>query len=772
MTIFEKFMWGLERSLVYGLIGKSSEAIFSDYAVKAWNGEIPHVGLSKEIRKEEKSWISTQNLIELENVFKTSGSTLQKVAIIGISGSGRTTLAKQYAIDYEEKMKEQPARIRTVFFADMRDEDTFSRAYRKLAEALEVKAPLTASEETIIKKVNKKLKRRPHWLFVVDNVNVENYEKLQKFLPNNGEGQILIVTSDNLGGVKSFDIQSNTLTTQEALEIFNRNLGKNHWAYEQADSSKCDLAKELFYLPLAIKQAAIHLKDTQRNNSFETAIRSYIVKLKEIVGISAEVPLCSIDDLTRIIKAVHSLSVEECEQRQSESKTLLSILSFLNPCFIDHSILQSYFEKHANDASLFNDALNLLSRYSLIARVGKNGWEVHSSLQDLLAEKAIKEGIELPEALENLLVVLKDNFELDMRSASGLNKPKAIENQVETLLEQAKKYNIQEKLKPCFVHLYNVLGNHYLQSNNFFEACQAFEKSLKLVNVQITDTTADQICENLKAHKELPALCAQALHYLGKVYFHTQGLDQAKKYFQKAIEIQKIIRAKPDAYDTPNRFDFLIFQRQGIGWALLEGDKKDLLDAEELYLNLFKQNPCIPAGQSDPFNERYCNIQLSRVYLKLAQQEADKVKKEEYYEKARKRIETGGEEKGVSFQGAIHIKDQSDSQHVKKGEMYLVLGELYLDENCPFRDLKKAQGYFKEAARLSKTDLMIGAKSEYYLASLYLEKGFSNQGWDALTEAIQLFNKIGGKGLTRRHPKFLEEAEKIKTRETFKMLSL
>nr|WP_166155403.1 tetratricopeptide repeat protein [Neochlamydia sp. AcF84]NGY94895.1 hypothetical protein [Neochlamydia sp. AcF84] len=715
-----------------------------------------HVVLSDEILSQQESWIPTHNLIKLKDSFKEVESNIQKVAIIGIAGSGRTTLAKQYAIHYEQEMRRQPDKLRTLFFADMKNEETFLHAYRKLAEDLGIHVPLAAQEEAIIEQINHRLKRRPDWLFVIDNVNAKSYERLQKFFPNNKKGGILLVTEEKLEGVKLFDLQNNPINMQEAVEILNFNLGNDHWALKKANNSKRELVDQLFYLPLAIKQAAIYLKDAQQDNSFDTLIESYIKRLKAIRGISQRASLRSIE-ATQIIKAVHSLNIEECEKKQSESTVLLSILPFLNPFFIERSLLELWFENHASNSSLFNPILDLLESYSLISIDGKNGWEIHSSLQELLIEKAERQGIKPSETLKELLIFLKNNFKLDMRFSDGLNKTKAIENQLETLLKHAEKYDLKEELKPCFVHLYNVLGNYYLQSNNFFEARQAFKKSLELVKVQINRTTAEQICNNLKAHKELPALCAQALHYLGKVYFHTQRLDQAKKYFQEAIDIQEIIAARRDVYENPNPFDFIVFQRQGKGWALLEGDKDDLLQAEKLYLNLFKQNPCMPAGQRDLFNERYCNIQLSRVYLKLAQQESNKEKKEEYYIKARERLEIGGIEKGVPFQGTIQMMQQ----YVRSGEICLMLGELYLDKDCPFMDLKKAQEYFEKASQLSETDIVIGAKSKYYLARLYLEKGLSQQALEAITESIQLFNKVEGNGLTRIPPKSLHEAEKL-----------
>ncbi|KIC74053.1 hypothetical protein DB42_BM00020 [Neochlamydia sp. EPS4] len=761
MTSFEKQQLFIRTSCGI-LVLYVLRPLITDYVKRALKKETVHVGLSDEILSQQGTWIQTKNLDKLEELFKEPESTRQKVAIVGMAGSGRTTLAKRYAIHYEKKMKEQPDRIRTVFFADMRDEDTFLRAYRKLAEDLGVHVPLAAQEEDIIKKVNNKLARRPYWLFVVDNVDAKSYEKLQKFFPNNKKGEILLVAKEKLEGAVSFDIQDNTLSMEEALQIFNHNLGKDHWAVEKANNSKRELADELFYLPLAIKQAAIYLKEAPQDNSFDALIESYIKGLKERAGIDEKFSLRSINlnNAIMVIKVVHSLSVEKCEREQSESKTLLSIIPFLNPYFIDRSILRLwFFDKHANNASLFNTILDLLEKYSLIAVDGKKGWEVHPSLQELLIEKAEKQGINPSETLKEILIFLKNNFKLDMRFADGLNKTKALENQLETLLKYAEKYELQEELKPCFVHLYNVLGNYYLQSNNYFEARQAFKKSLELVKVQIDHTTAEQICDNLKAHKELPALCAQALHYLGKVYFHTQGLDQAKNYFQKAIDIQEVITTRRDVYDNPNPFDFIVFQRQGKGWALLEGDKDDLLQAEKLYLHLFMQNPCMPAGQRDLFNERYCNVQLSRVYLKLAQhKDFNEEEKKEYYNKARQRLEIGGIENGKPFQGAIQMMQD----YLRSGEICLMLGELYLDKDCPFGDLEKAQDYFEKASQLSKTDLMIGAKSKYYLARLYLEKGFSHQAFKAINESIQLFNKVGGKGLTRIHPKGFYEAEKIK----------
>jgi tetratricopeptide (TPR) repeat protein len=752
--------WKLVKWAGGTLVGAAASPFFVSYFQNMQlylKKDISYVYLSDKISLHKEDWIHTKNLTALKDTFKAQESSNQKVALIGASGSGKTTLAKQFVQQYEQESRAQSDTIITVFFGDMLDYNTFLNTYRKFAEDLGIKLHSNASNQEIINEVNKKLRKRPNWLFVVDNVDSRDYEKLQIFFPKSKKGKILLISQEKLKGLMSFDMQINTLSKEEALRIFNINLGKDHWAYKQASNSKRELAYQLCYLPLAIKQAAIYLKNAEQVSSFDVLINSYIDQIKSLMKVPQADPL-HIYDPGQILKAIYSVNIKECNIKQSNCDHIFSIVPFLNPHFIDESLLKLWFQRQGAKMEFLGPILDLLESYSLITLDGDNGWEMHSSFQELLIEKAKKEQKDPAQILKEVLIFFKDTYKLDMRFAKGLNKTQAIENQLGTLLKHAEKYNSLEEFKHYFVHLYNVLGNYHLQSNNFFEARQAFEKSLELVGVQITSMTAEQICENLNKQGEIPALCSQAIHYLGKVYFQTRELDQAKKYFQKAIDIQKIIAANPHVYKNANPFDFLIFQRQGIGWALLEGDKDDLLQAEKLYLSLFKQNPCMPAGQRDVFNERYCNIQLSRVYLKLAQTESNEEEKKKYYNKARERLETGGIENGMPFQGATQMKQQ----YTRSGEICLILGELYLDRDCPFRDLDRAQKCFKEAPEISKTDLMIGAKSKYYLAKLYLEKGLINQAYNAIIESIQLFKKIGGKGLTRIVPQAFYEAERLK----------
>jgi hypothetical protein len=800
------------------------KAQLTDYFNKHFNkwfkDGIKHIDFSNKISSFKEQWIRTDNITELDNVFKMQESTIQTMALIGIPGSGKTTLAKQYALNYEKEKKDQPEGIRTVFYGDMRDYENFIYSYKKFAEDLGVEVSAEASKKEIISEVNKKLVKRPDWLFIIDNVNPEKYKLLQEFFPKKPpedglirlpawtedveafckkslKGKILLVAQEDIDGVGSFNMQANLISEDEALKIFNLTLGKEHWAFNQASTSKRKLLRQLSYLPLAIKQAAIHFKYTKSSNSFDDLVDSYLRQIKRLIKKFEEDhgKLVDVDaskkmqnkltslsflirsfinksqgpigiekvDLTQVeadnlLKAIYSLNIQECKQAQHESEFLFSIIPFLNPYFIHESLLRLWFEKERK-SKLFESVINLLENHSLINRVGQEGWEVHSSMQKNLIEEAYKRGENDKEVFKEFILFLEKNYKLDMRFVDSYNPKRGLVNQIEPLWRLAEKHSLQDELKYCFVHLYNVVGNYHLQSNNLLEAQEAFKKSLEFAGVQSENDTVENICKLAEKHKKLPALCAQAIHYLGKFYFHKQDLTQADNHFSKAFAIQKEVSSKSALYDNPNPFDIITFQRQGIGWLLLKGKKEDLLKAKDLYLKLFDEK----TGQErDKYNEWYCNLQLCRVYHKLAQATSDKEEKETYYNNAQERLEKGGSRDGIVFEGALEMFKKD---HIKTGEIFLILGKLCLDNNCPFANAEDAKKYFKrafEAASNSlKNDWRICGKSKYYLAKLYLKENSLEQALIALNESIYYYNKLG-KGLTRIPPKEAQEAKQLK----------
>ncbi|MBS4165419.1 Uncharacterized protein NEOC65_000479 [Neochlamydia sp. AcF65] len=802
----------------------------TNYYNKWYEGEIKHIDFSNKISSFKEQWIHTDNITELDNVFKMQKSTIQQMALIGITGSGKTTLAKQYALYYEQEKKDQPEGIRTVFYGDMRDDEIFEYSYKKFAEDLGVEVSANAPIKEIISEVNKKLVMRPDWLFIVDNLDPKEYEKLQAFLPKRPEersdfypkwpedleafckdslkGKILLVAQEGIDGVESFNMQSHLISEDEALKIFNLTLGKKHWAFNQASTSKRKLLRQLSYLPLAIKQAAIHFKYAKSSNSFDYLVDSYLRQIKGLIKKFEEAHKKSVDvddskkmqntltslsssikaffnmsqdlieiekvDLTQVeadnlLKAIYSLNIRECKQAQNESEFLFSIIAFFNPYYIHESLLRLWFQQKAK-FKLFESVINLLENHSLISRVGQEGWEVHPYMQKLIEEAYKPEGND-KKVFKEFILFLEKNYKLDMRFVDSYNPKRSLVNQIEPLWKLAGEHSLQDELKYCFMHLYNVLGNYHLQSNNLLEAQKAFKKSLELAGVQPENDTAENICKLAEKHKKLPALCAQAIHYLGKFYFHEKDLTQAGNHFSKAFAIQKEVSSESALYDNPNPFDIITFQRQGIGWLLLKGKKEDLVEAKNLYLKIFDEKKFVRPGETrDEFNEWYCNLQLGRVYHKLAQATSDKEEKEIYYYNAQQRLGKVDSKDKAAFEGALQMFKKD---HLKAGEIFLILGKLYLDSNCPFANAEVAKSHFKSAFKAAsnslKNDWRICGKSKYYLAKLYLKENNLEQALIALNESTYYYSKLG-KGLTRIPPKEAEKAKQLKYKLVERML--
>nr|WP_166155477.1 AAA family ATPase [Neochlamydia sp. AcF84]NGY94935.1 hypothetical protein [Neochlamydia sp. AcF84] len=754
--------------------GASCLALYQYYSFIT-KEEMEPIGLPKEILSSLKGLIHTQCLDGLNEALKDQETTIQKIAIVGEVGSGKTTLAKQYVEEYEKKTKEQQDSIGTVFFGDMKNMENFYYSYRKFAENLIGNISLDAEQSEVIAKVNKKIAQRPNWLFVIDNVDSKNYEKLQKFFPKSSKGKIILITEEELIGIIPFKMQANSISEEESLEIFHLNLGQDHWAFKQANTSKRELLRQLSYLPLAIKQAAIYFKYkyAQQAEPLDILVDSYVKDIKKFAQYSGE-NLYRMET-KQLLKAIFSLNIQECETMKCPEGDSLSIIPFFSLYFVNQSLLQLWFKKKGK-SELRRSILDQFEKYSLIVRDKQNGWKVHPFLQEVFREIAEKRGESPRQFLKDFLELLKKEYKLDMRFIDEYNPKQDLSYQIEPLLKLAEFYGLKADLEHYFTHLYNVVGNYYLQSNNFFEARQAFKKSLEITGIKFKEVAAkeneakrkniivNEICNLSKNHKELPALCAQALHYLGRAHLRAGSLCKAKEYFNIALAIQKEISIYPNLYENPNPFDIIIFQRQGIGWALLEGGQEDLLKAENLYFELFNNKEFAPSGrQRDEFNEWYCNLQLGKVYLKLARM-SPKVDKGKYYQKARERLETGNKEDG--FEGALKM---IQSDHIKAGEIYFALGRLYSNKDFNFNDPLTAQKCFKNALYFSKTDEGICAKSKYYLAKLYLKENHLDQALVAITESLHFYNKLG-KGLTRILPKEAEKAKLLKNELVDRML--
>lgn len=631
-------------------------------------------------------------IIKIEDTFSTSTKGVSIVALVGPAGSGKTSVAESYAVDYEERVNSDPGllRTKTVYTLDAHDENMLRRQYLDFARKLKITSTDLLESidiekddalQTVIHLVNKKLLRRPGWLLIFKNVG--KYQDIEKYIPKKEgfafqrmQGKCLLTI--NPESAQSLPLSISQLKYQlsfkECLELFERVLDLKYLGEHLA--LKEQLIRQLQYLPPFIIQKAISLKSLPR------------------------------DTFTKELLTLVSKPINETPKQVKEDTNAMELIEFLgliNNTGFGFELLKKWWEHTGKDSTKLYDTVDLLLNYNYIKQA-ENGlyfknrifYEKHSVsifnpvILFFLDDKVFPKALLKYGSVDNANLI--DHLESAVASFSQTISNR--DNQLEERIEN----KITALLK---------ISNFYLERDALIEAEGFCTHIIKLFREK-SQETAEEIpilfTKLAKFGPEVPSLYAKALHYLGKNYFQQGEYDKAKKYAIEAIEMRKEIDAaasKSGEASAPYKIDSIIFRRQGHGWLLAESKKAEELNlAVELYKGLIKE-------ENFPFNHMYCHIQLARTYRNLANVVLDT----NHYATSEN-----------------HLKQSIKMAEVEKeyrvtSVLYLFAGKFYFDPKNPKRDFSKARDYFSkvlESPEKHKTNTV--GKAFYYLAKIGVEE--------------------------------------------------
>ena len=466
-------------------------------------------------------------IAEINDFFKPRKG-IQTIALVGIGGSGKTTLARYYAYSQKKsviwEINAETRKTLRKSFEDLAKSLIKSEAdQRTLSETLAIKN-IEIREKLIVEFVKKRLKASSDWILIYDNV--ESFSDVKSFFPSDtekwGNGKVLLTTQDgSIDNNKNINyiIHIKELTPAEKLYIFTKIMSNGN-GQEIISTKKEDLIKflcEIPPFPLDVSTAAYYLKIT--NISYE----EYLNKLAECHNSFNEIQkklLSEAGDYTKTRYSILALSLENLTKVCKEFRDLLIILGLFDSQHIPRLILDNL-----KDSIIVDDFIIYSKKYSLLI--------------DDLAIPSIGQTISLHRCTQlGILYYFKEFLKTQKGKDLIFSVTNEIENFLKILLDQEDREiielfinHLQMFLRHDFLpptvrgQIEAQLGYLYYASNDLKHSKVFLEKSLKRFLLTKNETNYDKI--------------SSIYFYLGNISKDFGNYEIAKKYIEEGLDIYK-----------------------------------------------------------------------------------------------------------------------------------------------------------------------------------------------------------------------------------------
>lgn len=479
-------------------------------------------------------------LAQIEESLK-GNEGIQTVALVGIGGAGKTTLARQYA---------RQQKFPIVWEINAETNGSLMGSFEALAYALcqteDEKSSLNSLKslkdseerrEKIVFFVRGKLNSVLNWLLIFDNV--EKFSDIQKFFPLDsatwGRGKIIITTRDsNVKNNNSVNgiILIGALEDKEKLDLFTNIISKGDKQQFTAVQKKemKEFLGQLPPFPLDISTAGYYFKTTF------ISYGDYLDHIKEYnkdFEIVQKNLLQEASEYTKTRYGIITLSLDKLINTHKDFCDLLLFISLIDSQNIPKDLLRHY----KNDVIVDNFIYHL-KNYSLITSESSfcsiPSLSVHRSTQAISLEyltKSLKLNRDSPvlhqiaRTLEEYInkVIDEDNF----------SKMKALISHSKVFLNHS---NLLTDMSKCAVQ--SELGEIYFYLGDYKKSVKLLEGSREILS---------------QAREIDQAVAARTVEYLGNVYRVLGDYEKAKIFLEQSLAIYQ--KYFPNNYTR-------------IGWAL------------------------------------------------------------------------------------------------------------------------------------------------------------------------------------------------------------
>ncbi|MCE3230256.1 MAG: hypothetical protein K0R52_184 [Alphaproteobacteria bacterium] len=467
---------------------------------------------------------------------------IQTIALVGIGGAGKTTIARKYA-------RQQNANIIWEINAATREglRNSFERLADALCQSEEEKTVLAGlqniknnleQDHKILLFVKERMKKISNWFLIYDNV--EKFSDIHKHFPYDskgwGNGKVIITTSNgntkNNNFINKF-IQIGELSPQEKLDLFESIMnheGAERFTLEQKEKAGSFL-DELPPYPLDISIAAYYLQSTN------TPYKEYLDRLKEnskdFDTIQADV-VKEASGYTKTRYGIVTLSVKELITIHKDFQDLLLLVSSIGYQNIPKCLLAHYKGDAVADNFIYH-----LKKYSLVTNESFSSStptiSIHKKTQEIILPYLInllKTTDRKP--LLQVMAMRIEEYVLDAVDKEDFSRMKLLAPHVEILL------NRDDLLSEAMrASLKGALGCIYYYLKHYPKIKQFLEENLV----------------DLKHHYgEKNSKIARILVYLGNFYRSMGDYDRAKTLLEQSLDICK---ESPDDLRRAKAFGYL-----------------------------------------------------------------------------------------------------------------------------------------------------------------------------------------------------------------------
>ncbi|MBL9029975.1 MAG: tetratricopeptide repeat protein [Caedimonas sp.] len=454
---------------------------------------------------------------------------IQTVALVGIGGAGKTTIARHYA---------QAHKTRIVWEINAETQENLKSSFESLAYALaqteEDKGFLSDLEEIkeasekerqIIHFVKQKLKLQGSWLLIYDNV--DNFSDIRAFFPIHpttwGNGKVILTTRNTHIGIhpsitKILSIPE--LEEEEKFKLFMKIMAIEQKKFPRKTKIETqNFLTRISPFPLDVSISAFYIKAT--DITYEKYL-DYLNKRDEIFTKMQENILKDMTAYHKTRYRIITLSLQQMIEQDKDFHDLLLFLSLIDSQDIPLDLLYTYKTPVVVDKFIY-----YLRKHSLVTK---------ASLHD---KNTLKRSISIHRATHNILYqYLIPHF----KSAETKFLIQPIGDHFEHYISQAVEREDYDRMKLLIRHgqiflshgtllapdqIMNIQGTfgkllHYL--GHYHDSQQWCEKALS------------QLPDHVKVQR------ARLLYYLGDIYGSLGKREQSIKYLEESLHLYQKYR--------------------------------------------------------------------------------------------------------------------------------------------------------------------------------------------------------------------------------------